>query len=68
MRAKRILGLKNINIYALGIYVDDAAAKRALAGRFKAASAEAISKDQTMFDGERMRRRMGPCISWRMST
>ena len=45
------MGLKNINIYALGIYVDDAAAKRQLAGRFKGASEEAISKDQKLFDG-----------------
>lgn len=52
MRAKRILGIKNINIYALGIYVDDVAAKRLLAGRFKGAREEALSKDQRLFDGQ----------------
>jgi hypothetical protein len=30
VRAKRVLGLKNINVYALGLYVDAPAAKRAL--------------------------------------
>ena len=51
VRAKRILGLKNINIYALGIYVDDAAAKRQLGGRFKSSSEDAVAKDQQLFDG-----------------
>eukprot|EP00798_Chlamydomonas_sp_ICE-L_P015760 gene15761-21883_t len=30
VRSKRILGIKNINIYAVGVYVDPAAAKKAL--------------------------------------
>jgi hypothetical protein len=30
VRAKRVLGLKNINVYALGLYVDGPGAKRAL--------------------------------------
>ena len=30
VRAKRVLGLKNVNVYALGLYVDGPAAKRAL--------------------------------------
>ena len=51
MRAKKILGIKNINIYSLGIYVDEAAAKRQLSARFKSADEEAISKDAKLFEG-----------------
>lgn len=51
VRAKKILGIKNINIYALGIYVDSVAAKKALAGKYKGAgSVEALSADQNLFD------------------
>jgi len=52
VRAKRILGWKNINIYALGIYVDNVAAKRQLAGRFKGVCEKDLSKDQALFDGQ----------------
>ncbi len=74
MRAKKILGIKNINIYSLvrascsehsdargedafslstlkGVYVDEAAAKKALASKYKTASEDAIERDQKIFNG-----------------
>lgn len=62
MRAKRILGLKNINIYALGIYVDDVAAKRQLGARLKSSSEDAVAQDQKLFDG-RVQREV-PLVGW----
>lgn len=50
VRAKRILGLKNINVYAVGIYVDTPAAKKAL-HKYKSAG-EASVQNQQMYDGE----------------
>jgi hypothetical protein len=47
VRAKRLLGLKNINVYALGLYVDAPAAKRALHKHKGAAGAS-----QPLYDGE----------------
>ncbi len=52
VRAKRLLGLKNINVYALGLYVDAPAAKRALA-KHKPAAGTAPS--QSLYDGQRRR-------------
>jgi hypothetical protein len=51
VRAKKILGIKNINIYALGIYVDAAAAKKSLANKYKSVSEADLSKQQVLFDG-----------------
>ncbi|KAI8477278.1 MAG: chalcone isomerase [Monoraphidium minutum] len=49
VRAKRILGLKNINVYALGLYVDASGAKKAL-GKWKGSSGDALLKSQAAFD------------------
>ncbi|GBF94321.1 hypothetical protein Rsub_06943 [Raphidocelis subcapitata] len=49
VRAKRILGLKNINVYALGLYVDAHGAKRAL-HKWKGCSADDLACNQKAFD------------------
>lgn len=41
VRAKRLLGLKNINVYAVGLYVEAPAAKRVLA-KYKSVQADAL--------------------------
>ena len=51
-RTKRIMGVKNLDIYALALYVDQGAARRELQGRFRGASATSLATDQTLFDGE----------------
>ena len=51
VRAKRIAGLKNVNVYALGIYIDEAAALKALAPKHKAKPAAALAKDAALFAG-----------------
>ncbi|GFH25788.1 chalcone_isomerase domain-containing protein, partial [Haematococcus lacustris] len=50
VRVKKILGLKNINIYALGIYVDSAAAKKALGSKFKSLDKETLANSQALLD------------------
>ncbi|GIL50625.1 hypothetical protein Vafri_6760 [Volvox africanus] len=49
VRSKKII-IKDINVYALGIYVDVAAAKSALSS-FKKKSAEELVKDQSFYNG-----------------
>ena len=39
VRSKRIAGLANVKVYALGVYADAAAVKRALSSRFKGKAA-----------------------------
>ena len=51
-RTKRIVGIKNLDIYALALYVDRGAARSALHGRFRGASAASLAADQALFDGE----------------
>ncbi|KAF8060612.1 FAP2 [Scenedesmus sp. PABB004] len=62
VRAKRILGLKNINVYTVGLYVDGSGAKKAL-GKFKGSDADKLTANQAAFDGAapagRGRRRAG---------
>jgi len=50
VRSKRLLGIKNLHIYAVGVYVDGAAAKKALAHQFKSSETEDLAKNQAMFD------------------
>ena len=51
-RTKRIVGIKNLDIYALALYVDQGAARSALQGRFRGSSAASLAADQELFDGE----------------
>lgn len=52
-RTKRIAGIKSLDIYAVGLYVDQGAAHSALHRTFGgAASAAALATDQRLFDGE----------------
>ena len=51
-RTKRIAGIKSLDIYAVALYVDLGAARSALQGRFRGASAASLSADQALFDGE----------------
>lgn len=45
-------GVKSIDVYVLSLYVDPAAARGALGGRFSGtASADALARDQALFDG-----------------
>jgi len=48
VRAKRILGLKNINVYAVGLYVD-AAGVRSKLGKYKGRDAEELVKSSNMY-------------------
>jgi hypothetical protein len=52
VRAKRIAGLK-VNVYALGIYFDEAAAKKALGPKHKGKPAAVLAKDAALFAGAR---------------
>jgi len=49
VRAKRILGLKNINVYTVGLYVDGHGAKKAL-HKYKGTSVDGVLMHQDMFD------------------
>lgn len=49
VRAKKLLGIKNINVYALGIYVDAHAAKRALS-KYKGVQIEELKRDQSFYN------------------
>jgi len=49
VRAKKLLGLKNINVYAVGLYVEPHAAKKAL-HEYKGQSGDAIVNNQAAFD------------------
>lgn len=51
-RTKRIAGLKNLDIYALALYVDPAAAHSVLQPKLKGVAAQGLARDQTLFDGE----------------
>ena len=46
------MGIKNLAIYALALYVDQGAARSALQGRFRCSSAASLAADQELFDGE----------------
>lgn len=46
------MGIKNLDIYALALYVDQGAARSALQGRFRGSSAASLAADQELFDGE----------------
>lgn len=50
VRAKRLLGIKNIDCYALALYVDPDV-KGALGGKFAGAAPEQLAADQRLFDG-----------------
>lgn len=47
VRNKKLMGMKNIKVYAVGLYVDPQAAKKALDGKVTAGSA---APDQAVFD------------------
>lgn len=49
VRAKRLFGLKNLNIYALGIYVDTTAAKHVLS-KYKGQQPEELVSNQNFYD------------------
>lgn len=49
-RTKRIAGLKNLDIYALALYVDPAAAHSVLQPKLKGVAAQGLARDQTLFD------------------
>lgn len=49
VRAKRILGLKNINVYTVGMYVDASGAKKAL-HKYKGSSVDGLMANQKAFD------------------
>lgn len=51
-RTKRIAGVKNLDIYALGLFVDPSAVRGALQGKFRGADPASLAKDQKLFDGE----------------
>ena len=51
VRAKRILGLKNLNIYGVGIYVDSTAARKALLPRYRNSTGEQLSANPAFFQG-----------------
>lgn len=48
-RSKKIAGIKTVNVYSVGLFVDPAAAKTALKA-FKGMSPEKLAKDQKFFD------------------
>lgn len=48
VRSKRILGIKNINVYALGLYVDGNHAKQALR-RYQGVEPDALTQDQRFY-------------------
>ncbi|KAK9806684.1 hypothetical protein WJX73_008043 [Symbiochloris irregularis] len=47
-RSKRLVGIKNINVYSLGFYIDEQAAKKVLGPKFKGRTVESLSKDQQL--------------------
>uniref|UniRef100_A0A383W2M2 Chalcone isomerase domain-containing protein n=1 Tax=Tetradesmus obliquus TaxID=3088 RepID=A0A383W2M2_TETOB len=49
VRAKRILGLKNINVYSVGMYVDAHGAKKAL-HKYKGEDVDELMGNQKLFD------------------
>eukprot|EP00775_Hariotina_reticulata_P003049 gene3049-3330_t len=49
VRAKRILGIKNINVYSVGLYVEGSAAKKAL-HKHKGKDADQLLANQKVFD------------------
>ena len=51
-RSKRLAGIKNLDIYALGLFVAEGAARRELA-RFRGATPESLAASQALFDGAR---------------
>ena len=40
------------DVYAFALYVDQAAARSKLGGKFKGQAAAAVAQDQRLFDGE----------------
>lgn len=51
-RSKRLVGIKNLDIYAVALFVDPTAVHSALGGHFRGASCpEALARDQALFDG-----------------
>lgn len=53
-RTKRIAGIKNLDIYALALFVDQQAVRSQLHAKFGGASADALARSQALFDGERV--------------
>ena len=51
MRSKRLAGIKNIDVYALALYVDPQAARSTLQDRFRDQPTEKLAADQRLFDG-----------------
>lgn len=51
-RTKRIAGIKDLDIYALALYVDPAAARSVLQPKFKGASSDGLVRSQALYDGE----------------
>lgn len=49
-RRKRLLGLKNVDVYALGFYIDEEAAQKTLGPKFGSAGSSSWAKDQSLCD------------------
>jgi hypothetical protein len=49
-RTKRIAGIKNLDVYALALYVDERAARSALARKFQGRSRDEVASSQALFD------------------
>ncbi|KAK9835190.1 hypothetical protein WJX81_004766 [Elliptochloris bilobata] len=49
-RAKRLLGVKNVDVYALGLYVDSAAVKEKVAPKYRDQAPGALSDSQQLLD------------------
>jgi len=45
VRSKRVIGVKNIDVYAVGLYVDPVAAKKVLGAKYKDASPEKLFEE-----------------------
>lgn len=56
LRSKRLLGLKNIDVYSIALFVDPTSLQKELAGKIKGHSAESLAKDQVT------------CINFRKAT
>jgi len=49
-RRKRLLGMKNVDVYALGFYIDEEAAQKALGPKFGSAESSSLEKNQSLCD------------------
>ncbi|KAK9816941.1 hypothetical protein WJX72_007231 [[Myrmecia] bisecta] len=50
VRRKKVIGVKNIDVYAVGLYVDPVAAKKVLGSKCRGASPDDLAAQQKLFD------------------